>query len=222
MYYNRGSRPIIRKETTFPAREKYAKQWGSSSSGSFRYCCTNSVGENSSIVGYTFAIILLLATIRLFQLQDKSNVDIQALCDCSVYVINYQQMADFYDTNDAHQKLGRRIAETLLWEVYDRMISMYSLTPEERYLGNYQPLSRLTETDNFKRTGFLSSHSSRNITTPAPTNAICLSGLSSESVTDEYFNSLIVSSKLSKDSAVFSASAAVSFNASISSFKPLM
>ena len=50
------------------------------------------------------------------------------------YVINYQQMADFYDTNDAHQKLGRRIAETLLWEVYDRMISMYSLTPEERYL----------------------------------------------------------------------------------------
>ena len=29
---------------------------------------------------------------------------------------------------------GRRIAETLLWEVYDRMISMYSLTPEERYL----------------------------------------------------------------------------------------
>ena len=43
-------------------------------------------------------------------------------------------MADFYDTNDAHQKLGRRIAETLLWEVYDRMISMYSLTPEERYL----------------------------------------------------------------------------------------
>ena len=25
-------------------------------------------------------------------------------------------MADFYDTNDAHQKLGRRIAETLLWE----------------------------------------------------------------------------------------------------------
>ena len=33
------------------------------------------------------------------------------------HLINYQQMADFYDTNDAHQKLGRRIAETLLWEV---------------------------------------------------------------------------------------------------------
>ena len=69
-----------------------------------------------------------------FQLQDQSNVDIQALCDCTVYVINHSQLADFYDINNDHQKLGRRIAETLLWEIYDRMISMYSLTPEERYL----------------------------------------------------------------------------------------
>ena len=64
----------------------------------------------------------------------QSNVDIQALCDCTVYVINHSQLADFYDINNDHQKLGRRIAETLLWEIYDRMISMYSLTPEERYL----------------------------------------------------------------------------------------
>ena len=70
----------------------------------------------------------------IIQLQDQSNVDIQALCDCTVYVINHSQLADFYDINNDHQKLGRRIAETLLWEIYDRMISMYSLTPEERYL----------------------------------------------------------------------------------------
>lgn len=69
-----------------------------------------------------------------FQLEDQSNVDIQALCDSSVYMVTHQQLADFYETNNEHQKLGRRIAETLLWEVYDRMISMYSLTPEERYI----------------------------------------------------------------------------------------
>jgi hypothetical protein len=49
-------------------------------------------------------------------------------------MVTHQQLADFYETNNEHQKLGRRIAETLLWEVYDRMISMYSLTPEERYI----------------------------------------------------------------------------------------
>lgn len=78
--------------------------------------------------------ILLSGNYPAFQLQDQSNVDIQALCDCTVYVINHSQLADFYDINNDHQKLGRRIAETLLWEIYDRMISMYSLTPEERYL----------------------------------------------------------------------------------------
>lgn len=101
-------------------------------SGSFRYCCTNSLGENS-IVGYTFEESFV-GNYPAFQLQDKSNVDIQALCDCSVYLVSFQQIVDFYETNNEHQKLGRRIAETLLWEIYDRMISMYSLTPEERYL----------------------------------------------------------------------------------------
>ena len=101
-------------------------------SGSFRYCCVNSLGE-SSIVGYTFDHSFV-GNYPAFQLQDQSNVDIQALCDCTVYVINHSQLADFYDINNDHQKLGRRIAETLLWEIYDRMISMYSLTPEERYL----------------------------------------------------------------------------------------
>ena len=127
-----GKQTYYKKGDYFSRQGEVCKTMGFVSSGSFRYCCTNSVGENS-IVGYTFDHSFV-GNYPAFQLQDKSNVDIQALCDCSVYVINYQQMADFYDTNDAHQKLGRRIAETLLWEVYDRMISMYSLTPEERYL----------------------------------------------------------------------------------------
>ena len=107
------------KETSYKKGEYFVRQgeackiMGFVVSGSFRYCCVNSLGESSI---------------------DQSNVDIQALCDCTVYVINHSQLADFYDINNDHQKLGRRIAETLLWEIYDRMISMYSLTPEERYL----------------------------------------------------------------------------------------
>ena len=62
-----------------------------------------------------------------FRLGDNSNVDIQAICNCSVYVINNRQLEEFYSRNEANQKLGRQIAEILLWEVYERM------TPEERY-----------------------------------------------------------------------------------------
>ncbi|WP_303010517.1 Crp/Fnr family transcriptional regulator [uncultured Bacteroides sp.] len=127
-----GKRIYYKKGDYFSRQGETCRMMGFVTNGSFRYCCTNNEGERR-IVGYTFDHSFV-GNYPAFQLQDKSNVNIQALCDCSVYVIDYRQMADFYETNDDHQKLGRRIAETLLWEVYDRMISIYSQTPEERYL----------------------------------------------------------------------------------------
>lgn len=127
-----GKQTYYKKGEYFSRQGEICRTMGFVDSGSFRYCCINSAGE-SSIVGYTFDHSFV-GNYPAFQLQDKSNVDIQALCDCSVHIINFQQLTNFYNTNDIHQKLGRHIAETLLWEVYDRMISMYSLTPEERYL----------------------------------------------------------------------------------------
>ncbi len=97
----------------------------------FRYCCTDSRG-GSKIVGYTFDHSFV-GNYPAFRLGDNSNVDIQAICNCSVYVINNSQLEEFYSQNEANQKLGRQIAEILLWEVYERMISLYSMTPEERY-----------------------------------------------------------------------------------------
>lgn len=99
--------------------------------GSFRYCCTNSRGENK-IVGYTFEHSFV-GNYPAFRLGDNSNVDIQAICNCTVYIVNNRQLEEFYDRDDTNLKLGRHIAEILLWEVYERMISMYSMTPEERY-----------------------------------------------------------------------------------------
>lgn len=127
-----GKQVCYQKGDYFVRQGEICKTMGFVASGSFRYCCTNNLGENN-IVGYTFENAFV-GNYPAFQLRDRSNVDIQALCDCAVHVITNHQMEDFYETNNEHQKLGRRIAETLLWEIYDRMIAMYSLTPEERYL----------------------------------------------------------------------------------------
>ena len=108
-----GKETFYKKGEYFVRQGEACKIMGFVVSGSFRYCCVNSLGE-SSIVGYTF---------------DHSFVG-----NYPAFQFNHSQLADFYDINNDHQKLGRRIAETLLWEIYDRMISMYSLTPEERYL----------------------------------------------------------------------------------------
>lgn len=101
-------------------------------SGSFRYYCSDNKGENK-IVGYTFENSFV-GNYPACRLKDKSNVNIQALCNCYVYVVSNCQITQFYEQNAKAQQLGRRIAEILLWEVYDRMISMYSMTPEERYI----------------------------------------------------------------------------------------
>ena len=87
-----GKQTYYKKGDYFSRQGEVCKTMGFVSSGSFRYCCTNSVGENS-IVGYTFDHSFV-GNYPAFQLQDKSNVDIQALCDCSVYVINYQQVGE--------------------------------------------------------------------------------------------------------------------------------
>ena len=126
-----GKQTYYKKGDYFSRQGEVCKTMGFVSSGSFRYCCTNSVGENS-IVGYTFDHSFV-GNYPAFQLQDKSNVDIQAICNCTVYIVNNRQLEEFYDRDDTNLKLGRHIAEILLWEVYERMISMYSMTPEERY-----------------------------------------------------------------------------------------
>ena len=67
-----GKQTYYKKGDYFSRQGEVCKTMGFVSSGSFRYCCTNSVGENS-IVGYTFDHSFV-GNYPAFQLQDKSNV----------------------------------------------------------------------------------------------------------------------------------------------------
>ena len=68
-----GKQTYYKKGDYFSRQGEVCKTMGFVSSGSFRYCCTNSVGENS-IVGYTFDHSFV-GNYPAFQLQDQSNVD---------------------------------------------------------------------------------------------------------------------------------------------------
>lgn len=129
--FQNGQLTDYKKGEFFSRQNESCKMVGYVTEGSFRYCCTDSRG-GSKTVGYTFDHSFV-GNYPAFRLGDNSNVDIQAICNCSVYVINNRQLEEFYSRNEANQKLGRQIAEILLWEVYERMISLYSMTPEERY-----------------------------------------------------------------------------------------
>jgi len=98
------------------------------SSGAFRYISTDSAGIDK-VVGYSFSEGYV-GNYATFQQKIFSNVGIQAICDSSVYILSYA----FYEMSMENQRFGRRIAEILFLEIYDRLISIYSMSPRERYI----------------------------------------------------------------------------------------
>ena len=83
--FQNGQLTDYKKGEFFSRQNESCKMVGYVTEGSFRYCCTDSRG-GSKIVGYTFDHSFV-GNYPAFRLGDNSNVDIQAICNCSVYVI---------------------------------------------------------------------------------------------------------------------------------------
>ncbi|MCC8199498.1 MAG: Crp/Fnr family transcriptional regulator [Tannerellaceae bacterium] len=99
--------------------------------GAFRYSCIDREGKNR-IVGYAFRKEFV-GNYAAFREQQTSPVGIQALGNSTVYRVTHHQVEQFFTATPENQYLGRRIAELLLAEVYDRLLTMYITTPEEQY-----------------------------------------------------------------------------------------
>lgn len=101
-------------------------------SGAFRYNSISANGE-SKIVGYSFKNGFV-GNYPTFLHKISSSIEIQAVCDSSVYVISNDEINKFYKSDTANQELRAKIAEALLLEVYDRLVSIYTMSPKEQYL----------------------------------------------------------------------------------------
>lgn len=126
-----GTEKHYRKGDWFVRQGDLSRTIGFVATGSFRYSCTDSAGEVKT-VGYTFEKSFVGNYPALLQ-QVSSSIDIQALCDCTVYECTYHQLTYFFEQNAEHLRWKQRITEVLLWEVYERMVALYRQTPEERY-----------------------------------------------------------------------------------------
>lgn len=62
-----------------------------------------------------------------------ATVNIQASTDCEVYLLSLNRLNQFWETDMNTQRLGRRIAETMFAEIYQRLLGFYCDTPEQRY-----------------------------------------------------------------------------------------
>ncbi len=62
-----------------------------------------------------------------------SQLYIEALTDCQLLVFPYTVLQQLYSKSHAWEKFGRLIAEYIALGLEDRMVSLLTLSPEERY-----------------------------------------------------------------------------------------
>lgn len=99
--------------------------------GGFRYLGYTSDGKDQ-IVGYSFENDFVV-DYGSFQIKKISTVDAQAIKDSTVLNLTHNELNIFYDY--FHNKnLRAELAETLLEDIYSRLVSLYCDSPKERYL----------------------------------------------------------------------------------------
>lgn len=99
--------------------------------GAFCYVHFTERGERH-VVGYAFAGEFVGDYISMSN-GLPSWVCIEALCDSVVRSVDNDRLLAYYAMDAAHEQLGRRLAEHLLAEVYERLLQSYASTPQECY-----------------------------------------------------------------------------------------
>lgn len=89
--------------------------------GAFRYVCVNPLEEKEFVTDY-FACIYQVA----------SEISIQAITPCEVYICNIEEILQMFNENMDTQIQARNNAERILFCVYQNYIDLYRKTPEER------------------------------------------------------------------------------------------
>ncbi|WP_321436849.1 Crp/Fnr family transcriptional regulator [uncultured Bacteroides sp.] len=98
--------------------------------GGFRYLGYTSDG-NGQIVGYSFENDFV-ASYSSFQTQQPSIIDAQSVSNSTVLLLTYEDIKAFYD-NCGFTNLRSKVAEILLNDSNNRLLSLYCDSPEERY-----------------------------------------------------------------------------------------
>lgn len=87
-----------------------------------REICMGFVGENEYIAQYDSFIT-----------RQPSDGNIDALEDCELINLSYQDMQDMYKAYPVFETFGRKIAEMLFIMVSSQTASLLTLSPEQRY-----------------------------------------------------------------------------------------
>lgn len=100
--------------------------------GAFRYVCVNLSEEKEYSTGFAFEKEFVTDYPACIY-QVPSEISIQAITSCEVYVCNIQEILSALNENTNTQIQARNNAERTLFCVYQNYLDLYRKTPEERY-----------------------------------------------------------------------------------------
>lgn len=126
-----GTLVQFRKNEAFCAVGIPCKTMGFIRKGAFMYCANDRQGERH-VVGYAFEDSFV-GNYGAFRLKQTSAIDITALCESEVYLVTYEALNRFITADAGNREHYLRIIELMFSEVYERYVSTYIKTPEERY-----------------------------------------------------------------------------------------
>lgn len=100
--------------------------------GSVKVTCYRLDGQER-LIGYSL-VSGFVTDYPSFLKQTAAKYTIEAITDCTVLLLPYEHTTNWFELNMETQRFGRHIAEWLMGEREERMLSFHMDTPEERYL----------------------------------------------------------------------------------------
>ncbi|MCS2224070.1 Crp/Fnr family transcriptional regulator [Bacteroides fragilis] len=131
LFLREGIFTTIKRNEYLIRQNEMTNQIGFVVSGIFRLSRID-VNGNEWIIGYSFKNDFV-CDYPSFINKMGATVNIQASTDCEVYLLSLNRLNQFWETDMNTQRLGRRIAETMFAEIYQRLLGFYCDTPEQRY-----------------------------------------------------------------------------------------
>ena len=129
-FIEKGTRKEYRKNEFFVQRGQKYNYVGFIIKGGFRYLGYTSDGKEQ-IVGYSFEddFVVDYAT---FQIQKPAAIDAKTIGNSTVLLLTYDEFNTFYE-NCGVTNFRSKVAETLLNDIGNKLLSLYCDSPEERY-----------------------------------------------------------------------------------------
>ena len=106
--------------------------WGYIESGIIKYTCYNVTEKKEYNTGFSFAGEFM-ADYPTCLYNIKSEISIQALTACRIYICHSERLKEEFERNMESQYIARIAAEQMCFQTYSRYTDFYRLTPEERY-----------------------------------------------------------------------------------------